>query len=422
MQTVTPYFPDEMYNDLPDVLKEACSIFTNRRERDLYLISQLTTLSGLFPNVYGIYRNKRVSIILFTFIIAPPASGKGSMIMAKYSVSKIDISFFDGRPIDAKFNNSVFISGNTSASAFINKLSFNFGIGILFESEADTVSQNFKTEWGGFEDLLRKAFSGEEFNKSRVGDSKEITIRNPKLAVCLSGTPNQLSKFIPSVEDGLFSRFMYYIFMEETDFEDPRPRTGIPNLELFFDKIGDKLHEIFKEIGSDEICVTLQDEAWDALFVYMKEWDTYVKPQRNGFTSVVKRYGLMLYRITALLSLIRMGENKTPIKGNLVCTMKDFYTASHMINILLQHAQVAINTYTKSPEELLPEDLLNLHSLLPARVVLTKADIDKCWGYRFSPRTSYIRINALITNYLLRKVMNNKYIVVPLSAEDLDED
>ena len=35
-------------------------------------------------------------------------------------------------------------------------------------------------------------------------------VKFPKFSIALTGTPNQLNTLITSVEDGLFSRFMFY--------------------------------------------------------------------------------------------------------------------------------------------------------------------------------------------------------------------
>lgn len=79
----TPFIPDEVYILLPDILKDSCSKFKSKRERDVFLTGAITILSGLLPNLSGTYDRKTVYANLFYFCIAPPASGKGSLSFVK---------------------------------------------------------------------------------------------------------------------------------------------------------------------------------------------------------------------------------------------------------------------------------------------------------------------------------------------------
>lgn len=417
MIVTTPYFQDCIFNNLPEPLKQACAAFTSRRERDLYLLAQLTTLSAFSPNVHGKYRGDTVYLNFFTFIIAPPASGKGKMVLAKKTVTKSDQAFFNSLEINEKFIKSLFISGNISSSVFIDKLQANSGLGIMFESEADTVSQILMQDWGGMSDLFRKAFSNEEISKTRKGELKEISIPKPKLAICLSGTPNQLPSFIPSVENGLFSRFVYYSFSEEKDFENPKPSLDQFDSDTFIDEIGTKLLEIFNFIGKEPLYINLSDEDWDSLTNYMQQWHQYSKNKGEDFRSVVIRYGLIHYKIAMLLTLIRAGANKTLLGSTLLCTKNDFYIAQNIVHTLLQHAVIIYDSYKGNHDDLGSRDLNKLHALLPTEVDLTKAQIDALWAtYGFSSRTSYNRINDLINNQMLEKLMNNKYRVITTNS------
>lgn len=73
----TPVFPEKVFKLLPDILQEECVKYTDKRERDMFLIGCLVAISGCLPNVYGIYDQRTVYPNLYAMIIAPPASGKG---------------------------------------------------------------------------------------------------------------------------------------------------------------------------------------------------------------------------------------------------------------------------------------------------------------------------------------------------------
>ena len=111
----------------------------------------------------------------------------------------------------------VFIPANISTAVIYKRLHANGGIGILFESKADTMKNTLKSEWGTYDDLLRKAFHFEEATLERK--DRYFKIEHPRLSVILSGTPNQIQGIIPDAENGLFSRFIFYtlLYYEESD-------------------------------------------------------------------------------------------------------------------------------------------------------------------------------------------------------------
>jgi len=73
----TPTIPQSVYDNLPPILFESCQVFPQERERDVYLTGALAILSGCLPNVSGLYSGSIVYPSLFSFILAPAASGKG---------------------------------------------------------------------------------------------------------------------------------------------------------------------------------------------------------------------------------------------------------------------------------------------------------------------------------------------------------
>ena len=74
--------PEYIYEALPKTLRDACNVLSGRK-RDVFLTSALSVISGGLHNVYGLYDKEKVFPNLYSFVIAPPASGKGSMKFAK---------------------------------------------------------------------------------------------------------------------------------------------------------------------------------------------------------------------------------------------------------------------------------------------------------------------------------------------------
>lgn len=237
----TPYLPDEIFDQLPSILKDGCKVFSNPRERDVFLSSALPILGGCMPNVISLYSGKEYFANLYTFIIAAAASGKGSLYWAKVLGSKYHKILLDDSNTKKKeyeqkmeiyknlqFNNKgkssemelpqepnykiLYIPANISSARVIQHLKEGNERGIFCETEADSMGNTLKQDWGGYSDLLRKAFHHEPISYSRKTNKEFVEIDNPCLSVALSGTPGQVENLIKSSEDGLFSRFIFYSF------------------------------------------------------------------------------------------------------------------------------------------------------------------------------------------------------------------
>ncbi|MDP2336655.1 MAG: DUF3987 domain-containing protein, partial [Bacteroidota bacterium] len=180
----TPQLPSEIYTNLPGILRESADLFQDSVEKDVFLIGAIAVLSGCLPNIHGIYFDEPCTAHLFAFITAPAGSGKGKMKWSKYFGQAIhDHMTEQSRNERAAFESELeqynnltkaqrqdalrpeepprkmfFIPANSSSSAFIQALSDNNFSGVLFETEADTLADTFKQEWGNFSDVLRKAF------------------------------------------------------------------------------------------------------------------------------------------------------------------------------------------------------------------------------------------------------------------------
>ena len=142
---------------------------------------------------------------------------------------------------DTQCKGHIICPPDSSAAAVKGNLKLNIGIATICETEADTLSSTLQQEWGQFSDLMRKAFQHEPITFSRLGEKSMIKLEEipcPRLSICLSGTPNQIHGLIKGIEDGMFSRIMFYSFrnVDIPAFKDVFSDTG-SNLTEYFNKI-----------------------------------------------------------------------------------------------------------------------------------------------------------------------------------------
>jgi len=368
----TPTIEDDIVSKLPDLLKSGASAFPDLRERDVFLTGALAILSGCLPGVSGVYAQEIVYPNLFVFIIAPAASGKGAMKFAKVLADRhheqlvtrsreeqqrfeCELNQFKTSQRSRKKDEPVeeppqqprfkvlFIPANSSYAKILCHLEQNEGEGIICETEADTMSNVLKQEWGGYSDMLRKSFHHERLSSSKKTNNEYIEIDNPRLSVALSGTPIQVTGLISSAEDGLFSRFLFYAYKVEQVWKDVSPAGNAINLTEHFADLSSRVYDMILFLANNPTNVSLSNDQWDILNSTCSFWlkdTTAFHSEEAG--SVIKRLGLILYRIAMIFTALRKYEiGETSIKAT--CIDSDFILAIRLVSKYLQHSMLMFN-------------------------------------------------------------------------------
>ncbi|MDY0090965.1 MAG: DUF3987 domain-containing protein [Flavobacteriaceae bacterium] len=377
----SPTMTNVVYDNLPPIFKQGIEAFKEDREKDVFLTGALAVLSGCIPNVTGVYGGRRVYPNLFSFILAPAASGKGALQSAKELADKYHSEvlqnsldqqkdykrkleeykramrqakkdeFVDmNEPEEPPFK-VVFIPANASNASIIKHLQNNEGRGIICETEADTMGQAFKNDWGSYSDLLRKTFHNEKISITRKTNYEYFEINTPHLSVALSGTPKQIQNIIQSAEDGLFSRNIFYVFKTEAKWLDPSPEGNLVNLTEHFAMLSQNVYNMVNYLDNCETEIHLSPQQWAKLNTAFAEYLIQI----NAFVSsdaqsVVKRLGLILFRICMVFTAIRKFQAKETAK-DVQCLDEDFDTAMAIIRVYLKHNVLMFENLTKQGEE-----------------------------------------------------------------------
>ena len=376
LQENSPLIPEFIYDTLPLTLKEACNVF-NGRERDVFFTSALSVISGGLHNVSGLYANDKVFPNLFSIIIAPPASGKGVMKYSKqlgdcyhdfllnqsredFKEYKKEKRVFDLKVKKAKTDQAIealiepeepkakmfFIPGDTSSSRIIKHLEDNEGMGCICETEADALTNALKQEWGGFSNIIRKGFQAEVISQSRKTNLEYTEIKQPKFSLALTGTPNQLDLLMTSVQDGLFSRCLFYSFSAEPIWKTTYTPGLIRSNEEIFEDYSAGLCDKFKSNTNQKFSMTKeQGLKLDKTFEELLRHNTALYDE--NIAGIVYRLGLMCFKIAMTLSAIRF-DNK-----EITCSNDDFDTAICLVkDVYLIHGINMLNRLTKNSKRL----------------------------------------------------------------------
>ena len=368
----TPFLSADIYDYLPQILKRATEVIPIHREKDMLLLGALSVFGGCIHNFKGVYGGKTVHTNVYVFVIAPPASGKGVLIQAKtlaqeyhnklVEESKKALAAYQSMLDEHKFNQSMdvvnkpeppvepeqnifFIPGNSSASAFIERMQQSKQRVMLFETEADTISASLRQDWGSYSEIMRGAFHHESVGINRKGRGGLFEMQQPRLSILISGTPSQLQGLVKSVEDGLFSRIMYYIFQEPVQWRDVSPGKDVPNYDVFYKALSLEVLEIIKFHEENETNFHFSKEQWDkhnGYFEMLTKFYGIIYGSNPNSQSVITRMGLIRYRIAMILSALRQYDSKLH-QSDLTCSDLDFELSQQIAETLLHHSFIIMN-------------------------------------------------------------------------------
>ena len=331
-----PTFPEA---DWPKILLLIMSYATSPTQRDVMLIGALTAIGASMERyVRCPYAGKLQSPCLQSFIVAPSASGKGILSLIRLLVEPIhdeirqqvaaevkaykkekaayDVMGKERSKVEAPQmpkNRMFLISGNNTGTGILQNIMDANGTGLICETEADTISAAIGSEYGHWSDTLRKAFDHDRLSYNRRTDQEYREVKKSYLSVLLSGTPAQVKPLIPSTENGLFSRQLFYymhgIWAWINQFE-----SGEADLEAIFTDIGlewKKQLDLMKTHGVHTLRLTdKQKQEFNALFS-----DLFFRSglaNDNEMSSSIARLAVNTCRIMAEVAMIRALECDQP--------------------------------------------------------------------------------------------------------------
>ena len=203
-------------------------------DADILILGSLVVFSACIPNVFGVYDRREVFANLFLYVTARASAGKGRLSLCRHLVAPIHQALRDKyhrqmkkfeaaqaafvtnrknalavQPKEPPFL-TLFVPANSTSTVVYQTLAQNNGVGLLFETEGDTLANAFNSDLGNYSDGFRKAFHHESISYLRKKDHEFVEIVKPKFSAVLSGTPQQIFNLIPDAENGLFSRFIFY--------------------------------------------------------------------------------------------------------------------------------------------------------------------------------------------------------------------
>ncbi|MBM6884001.1 DUF3987 domain-containing protein [Bacteroides caecigallinarum] len=395
--------PDEVFDNLPSDIKELLKIAKDNKERDTLFLSILAISSGLFPALRTMYGNQIYTPHLYVCEVAQAGSGKGlamnALTLAKSIQDALDRQYkeekrdYDKRLLSwelelkraAKENREpdinlrpeepkrkvLILQANTSKSQMLLHMSVTEFGNILATTEIDSFAEALRTDYGKHAAEIRMFFHHERVGQSYKTDKDPVVIDFPKLALMLSGTPEQLVNFIRTLEDGMYSRFMFYTMSPTYKWKNQSPLEGNGNINAreLFASVGEKMKANFFKTKDKEIMINFTREQWDRHTEIFQRELGYVAAEENpNVMAIVFRSGLITMRVAMVLCGYRIMEAGWDV-NEYTCSDEDFDNAIKIVLTCMAHS---INLSTIISNTVKRQKLTNYYKLLPVLKTMKK--------------------------------------------------
>ena len=427
-----PCLPDELFDRLPDFLKRGLTHVRNKRERDILLLSMITNISGCLPGVRMNYGGMVYSADLYLVALAGSGRGKGVMQLAAILPAAIQ-EYYDelNRKDEREYRQKLLkwnleerlaaqekrvpdldqcpempverilkVAPNISKSQLILALEAGGSVGLVMNaSELDMISSAMHQEYGKHDDVMRAASQHEEVSSYFKTDHRLVIVSDPHLALCASGTPAQLHKFISSLENGMYSRVAFYVGQAPWEYKSANPGKVRLDMRAYFKGMGEELLRMFIFLSGSPTEVVFTEEQWkehtERFRTYLRE---VVAEDDDSPGAIVLRHGLMMSRIAMVLTALRKCEpqwNTSEWK----CSDEDFHTAMQIVDVLLEHSLLLSTSMDDTAGRIRP-----VKAFFKLRPVLKKMPREFTYSELMAAANEAGLPTASVKRYLLRLV------------------
>ena len=360
--------PDAMVKHLPQMMSEPLSMYEDADVRTMLLMAMMPTLGSAMSNVRVRHQCRLYSLGMMNVCVGPSASGKGAVgdvaslvdgineiicaesaqEMADYrkkkrrydrlkkqldGVAKRDITrLVDINNIEeevdepqAPLRRMHKLPSKTTAANY-HKLLYANGtqISYLHIPELAELNAANRTAFGDFMYMMLAAQNEEPLHTARKTDDEDFRIEHTRLALVATGTESSVRAFIPNLEDGLSTRFLYHNLPSKSDVRDEMDESMAEAFNDVYTHYRAQLTDIWKELRqfdskTDEELPRLMlcDSQREMINEYYRQMVSFIaltQPDKD-LRAPILRTRLNLYRMLMILSVLRRHEEMGTAEG-----------------------------------------------------------------------------------------------------------
>ena len=360
--------PDTMVEHLPQMMSEPLSLYEDRDIRTMLLMAMMPTLGSAMSNVRVRHERKLYSLGMMNVCIGPSASGKGSVSDVASLVDGIneiicsesaqEMSDYRKRhnrynrlnkQLDraAKSNVAQLVDINNvseevdepqaplrrmhklpskTTSANYYKLIYANGdnISYLHIPELAELNAANRNAFGDFKYMMLAAQNEEPLHTARKTDDEDYLIEHTRLALVATGTESSVRDFIPNLEDGLSTRFLYHNLPAKDTVRDEMDEAIAEAMNDVYTHYRKILTGIWSELRqfdgkTDEEMprLMLSDAQRDKINEYYRQLVSFIaltQPDRD-LRAPIFRTRLNLYRMLIIIAVLRRLEELGTVEG-----------------------------------------------------------------------------------------------------------
>ena len=360
--------PDPMTQCLPQMMSEPLSLYDDADIRTMLLMAMMPTIGSAMSHVRVRHGQRLYSLGMLNICVGPSASGKGcvgdvaSLIddINKIICEESTQAMADYRKRHKRYNRltsqlnfaakgdvSNLVDVNDIASevdepqaplrrmhklpakttaANLYRLIYANGdnISYLHIPELAELSAANRGSFGDFMYILLAAQNEEQLHTGRKTDDEDFLIEHTRLAMAATGTMSSVREFIPNLEDGLSTRFLYHSLPAKSTV---RGEMDEATAEAFLDVYGHHrsvLTEIWKELrqfenkaDEEKPRLVISDEQRLYIDEYYRQLVSFVAlalPDKD-LRAPILRSRLNLYRMLMIIAVLRRYEELGCVEG-----------------------------------------------------------------------------------------------------------
>ena len=360
--------PDSMWKHLPQMMSEPLSLYDDADIRTMLLMAMMPTIGSAMSHVRVRHGQRLYSLGMLNICVGPSASGKGcvgdvaslidginkiiceesAQAMAdhrkrhkRYTRRNNQLNFAAKGDIEhlvdvndiaeevdepqAPLRRMHKLPAKTTAANLYRLIYANGdNISYLHIPELAELTAANKGSFGDFMYILLAAQNEEQLHTGRKTDDEDYLIEHTRLAMAATGTISSVREFIPNLEDGLSTRFLYHNLPAKSTV---RGEMDEATAEAFRDVYGHHqgvLTEIWKELRqfegkTDEEMprLIISDEQRLYIDEYYRQLVSFVAlalPDRD-LRAPILRSRLNLYRMLMIIAVLRRYEEQGCVEG-----------------------------------------------------------------------------------------------------------
>ena len=360
--------PDAMWKCLPQMISEPLSLYEDADVRTMLLMAMMPTLGSAMSNVRVRHERRLYSLGMMNICVGPSASGKGAVgdvaslvdgineivcaesaqemadyrkrrnrynrmnkqldRMAKRDITQLvdinDIAEEIDEP-QAPMRRMHKLPSKTTAANYYKLLYANgANISYLHIPELAELNAANRTAFGDFMYMMLAAQNEEPLHTARKTDDEDFRIEHTRLALVATGTESSVHAFIPNLEDGLSTRFLYHNLPAKSDVRDEMDEAMSEAFNDVYAHYRRQLTAIWSELRQfenktdDELPrLMLSDAQREMINEYYHQMVTFIaltQPDRD-LRAPILRTRLNLYRMLMVIAVLRRHETMGTAEG-----------------------------------------------------------------------------------------------------------